>query len=205
MRCYTLYIGGVPEPGIRITDQHPEVPAVVVGPNKGTTIPIDPEWFDKINDLQAKVRSLPNWRRGPLSLPLLRSCDLLGGELIGEERTPYKLVSRSCDDKDGRILVHLKPQGSGSVSYTGRYRVEYVDPNSQFVTTRFPRIDDVVGIEVIAINRGEALLIMHPGSSFRVTHPCWGGGPGVHMYRLTTPQHGRPSIVDITIYRDRVA
>lgn len=198
MHCYTLRIGGVPERGIQLsmTPGHP-VPVVVVGPQEnGAVVPVDKAWFDHWSNLQQMALQLPECKGRTLGLPKLAHC-----ELEGETLQNYKLVSRPGDEEDRRVLVRLMPPEGEKVRYTGSYKIESLNEQTNRVVRSYPRLDDVVGIEHIAgYDESEALIIMYPGAAFRVTRPR-GSKPDFHMYKLTS-SGSKPRIIDLTPRRD---
>jgi hypothetical protein len=187
MRCYTLVIGGVPEEGIRLSmDPGDSVPGVVVGPREhGLVVPVDSAWFKTIVDLQQNALQLQECHGKSLGLPLITHCELEGENLEDDgDRKAFVLHSRSGRDKDRRVLIHLLPPEGERVRYTGCHKIESYDKDTQKVTRQYPKLDDVVGIELIAGTHGEALIIMHPGASFRVTRSKSSHHPDFHLYML---------------------
>jgi hypothetical protein len=165
-----------------------KVPAVVVGgQEKGDAIPIDQAWFDRIIELQKAARELPQLKGRALSLPVLMHC-----ELEGIEPSKYELFERPGNEPDRRALVHLIPPEGAKVAYSGSYKIEKEDGNK--IVAKYPRIDEVVGVEFIAGRpRGEILIIMHPGSSVRVVQTVLNDA---HVFRYKLSGWGEPKIID---------
>lgn len=195
MHCYTFTIGGVPDPqrdrgiALSMTPGH-SVPVVVVGPKEnGTIVPMDQSWYEGYEDWKRSTTHLHQDRGITLVPPTLLHCDVLG-----EKPQDYRLT-KAGDGEDQKILIHLLPH-SERIKYTGCYKIENHDEQTGKVRAAYPRIDDVVGIEHIASHGGEVLIIMYPGSGFRVT-PGREGGPGFLMYRLSSSGK-HPRLIDVT-------
>lgn len=183
MFCFTLVIGEAPQKGLRISmEEERPVPVLTLGGPTGITIPVEENWFKAMVDLDRRLLEIPELRSRTFGLPLLLNTDF-----EGDTAENTVLISRPGYEKDNRALVRLVPPEGEKVTYSGSYRIEQMDSRGR-VVTRFPKLEDVVGIEVIATHESEALVILHPGAAFRAVRRG-----KTHAYRLLP----RPRIIEI--------
>lgn len=211
MRCYTLVVGSVSgvdtttgeSTGVVSKEKIPvhmvpeqQVPCVVLGSvEDGKVIPMDEVWFNRLVELQQQVLQLPdhelekvNWiNHSELSLPELLRCEVTD---INEQKTAFKLVM-PVEERDYRALVHIIPPPGEKVTYTSLYKIEELDNHSNGVVRRHLKLEEgVVGVELLAEHRGEALIIMHPGAGIKA-HRAHGLKPREYSYLLRLYPHQR--------------
>ena len=203
MYCYTLVIGGVPERGIQLSMiPGAGLPGVVIGTGEDrVAIPVTQALFDSIVDVQQSALQLRECQGKELSLPWMSNCDVEGGSLDSSgKRKEFVLVERAGNEQDKRALVHLVPAEDERVRYCGCHQIETINEATHKVIRKWPKLEDIVGIEYLGGCHGEHLIIMYPGASFRAQRT--GFQKSIRQtYMLSSSNSSRPRVIDTTKFR----